>query len=128
MDKRGFLKRAESIICGERQDQYGRPEDSFQKIADYWGVYLRGKGVLKEDVITKEDVAIMMILLKIARQSANPMYEDNYVDICGYAALLGAMSTHNYAKTSAPKVDFSTNLSDEKTHEILLEFCEGDLT
>lgn len=109
MDKKGFLRRAESVICGERQDQYGKPEDSFQKIADYWGVYLHGRKVLGENVITKEDVAMMMILLKIARQSANPMYEDNYVDICGYAALLGEMSTPNSATIKTTEVNFTTN-------------------
>lgn len=48
------------IVCNDRNNQYGEPEDSFEYIAKLWSSYL-------EDDIGKEDVAIMMMLLKIAR-------------------------------------------------------------
>lgn len=91
MNREEILKTAINIITKDRQDQYGNAEDSFSKIADYWTVFL--KGSLNDGcAITADDVAMMMILLKIARSDSNPMHLDNYVDICGYAALAGEMN------------------------------------
>lgn len=78
-----ILEEAERIINGERADMYGSAEDSFAHIAGLWGVYL---GM----VLNPKDVAMMMILLKIARQR-NKNKRDNLVDICGYAALAEKM-------------------------------------
>ena len=65
------------------------PEDNFSLIADLWGVYLKSD-------IGAEDVAIMMILLKVAR-TASSSYEDedSWVDIAGYAACGGEIATQN---------------------------------
>ena len=82
-----ILEEADKTI-GERQDQYGNAEKSFAKIAGMWEEYL---GV----AIDENDVAMMMILLKVARQS-NQHKRDNLVDICGYAALAGEL--YNTAK------------------------------
>lgn len=72
------LREACEIVNGARVGQYGQPEDNFQRIADYWGNYL-------DCYLTAENVAIMMILLKIARTDGD-VNPDNYVDIAGYAA------------------------------------------
>lgn len=73
------LRIACEIVNGARAGQYGQPEDNFQRIADYWGDYL-------DSYLTPEDVANMMILLKIARTTDGSGNPDNYVDIAGYAA------------------------------------------
>lgn len=73
------LEEAESIINGERQVMYGSAEVSFARIAGLWDAYL---GIR----IDTKDVAMLMMLLKIARHSHKPK-RDNLVDICGYAAL-----------------------------------------
>lgn len=82
---KSILKTASEIISGERNDQYGSPEESFSTIARLWNVYLitcrNGR-----DFITKTDVAMMMILLKVARTNGEPT-KDSLVDIAGYAAL-----------------------------------------
>jgi len=78
-----ILQQAIEVINGERQDQYGSPEDSFRLIGDYWSLYL-GKS------ITKEDVAHMMVLFKMARQQ-NQHKNDNLVDAAGYLGILGSM-------------------------------------
>lgn len=80
--KNDILDNAKNIINGERQGTYGNAEDSFYRIAAFWSTYL-GKD------ITSEDVAAMMVLLKVARISSGVYKEDNWVDICGYAALGG---------------------------------------
>lgn len=84
IDRKKILNDAMNVICNDRQDQYGNAEDSFFEIAKLWTSYLNA-------TVTSFDVAMMMILLKIARCESNPYHNDNYVDICGYAALAGEM-------------------------------------
>lgn len=81
------LQQAIDIINGERQDVYGSPEDSFSKIADYWTTYL---GDQMTDRITAEDVAMMMVLFKIARE-ANQHKRDNIIDAAGYLGIYADM-------------------------------------
>lgn len=78
----GILRKAKSIINGERQGTYGDAEDNFQTIANMWSAYLNTE-------ILSEDVANMMILMKVARNSSGVYKDDNWIDICGYAALGG---------------------------------------
>lgn len=81
---------AKNIINGHRQDDYGTPEDSFQNIANYWNAYLWQIADKREDGLTAKDVAIMMVLFKIARLG-HGYTKDSVVDICGYAAIYAAM-------------------------------------
>lgn len=85
MTRSNILRKAEQIINGERQEQYGDAKDNFSMIAALWSDYL---GIF----ITPRQVANMMILLKIARDKGGEYKEDNFVDICGYAALGGELS------------------------------------
>lgn len=80
------LKEALNCVNGEREKQYGNPEDNFKRIADLWSVYLTS---IFEDVVFELDpidVAKMMILFKIARSNGDKDKLDNYVDIIGYGA------------------------------------------
>lgn len=79
------LEKANTIINGERQDQYGNPEDSFALIAEYWNIYLNSK---KSRPLDAFDVAIMMSLFKHARMSGQKWHSDNAVDAVGYLAIL----------------------------------------
>ncbi len=83
-----LLERAAELVGGDRQEDYGTMEQNLGNIADLWSAYLS----LREDFnLTAEDVAWMMVLLKIARaQTGNK--EDNYVDACGYAAIAGQVT------------------------------------
>lgn len=85
------LEEAKRCVCTDRQNQYGSPENSFNYISDLWTMYLQNeKGVSIE--VTATDVALMMILLKIARTSGHKSYSDNYVDMAGYSALAAELS------------------------------------
>lgn len=87
MNASDILKKADEIINGERQEEYGDRKENFQMIADLWGSYL------SED-ISAEDVANMMILLKVARiKNGKKMKYDSFVDICGYAAIEGELAS-----------------------------------
>lgn len=85
------LEEAKRCICQDRQNQYGAPEDSFFTIANFWSTYLAGEGKLK-CVLSKEDVALMMVLLKVARTNGHKHHVDNYVDMAGYAALAAELA------------------------------------
>lgn len=73
------LDKAKSCVCGQRETEYGSPEDNFSAIAAFWSVY---KGVN----FSANDVAMMMALLKIARIKSGTGTDDSYVDLAGYAA------------------------------------------
>jgi hypothetical protein len=83
---RAICEEALRTINGERQDQYGAPEDTFKKIADLWTAYLFSNDPIDLH-ITPAMVADMMILLKIAREKGGKGKKDNIVDLVGYAAL-----------------------------------------
>lgn len=82
-----ILEEAAEIISGARQDDYGTPEESFSKIASMWNTYLIGNNIQH---ITEQDVAIMMILLKVSRVN-NGATDDTLVDIAGYAAIASTL-------------------------------------
>lgn len=82
---------AKEIINGARQHEYGTPIESFERIADYWNTYLKHieKGNNLKP-LTAQDVSMLMVLFKIARQE-NKHKHDNLTDIIGYTALLDYM-------------------------------------
>lgn len=81
-----FLEEAKKRICGDRNVQYGEPENNFQRVAKLWGMYLN-------KVLVAEDVAILMCLFKIARlRDSNYKSEDSWIDLIGYAACGGEIS------------------------------------
>lgn len=79
------LKEAEKCVCGNREQEYGTPEDSFGRIAALWTAYV-SKNYIDDTVFSAGDVAAMMALLKIARLANNPEHMDSWVDLAGYAA------------------------------------------
>ena len=100
-----ILEEAEKILSGARRKDYGTPKESFKRIADYWNAYLCHKRDLidksahEEDLpyeflrgayLTNKDVAMLMILFKIAREE-NKHKRDNAIDIIGYAVLADEM-------------------------------------
>lgn len=85
MKREEVLQKAGEIVNGARQEAYGNPEDCFTAIANLWGCYL-------DTHISPADVAILMVLLKIARSRGRRDYADNYVDIAGYAACAGELT------------------------------------
>lgn len=86
MNRTDTLTRAAHAVSGQRNTNYGTPEDNFARIAGLWSQHL---GVS----ITSTDVALMMVLLKVARLRHDPGHEDSWVDIAGYAAC-GAEVNH----------------------------------
>ena len=92
MTRADILKEAEKCVCGQRQEDYGSPEDSFSTISYLWTVYLDAAHRANFQ-ITPKDVAVMMALLKVARiaRGDNP---DSFVDLAGYAACAGEIAAY----------------------------------
>nr|DAO55915.1 MAG TPA: hypothetical protein [Caudoviricetes sp.] len=82
-----ILHAAEKCVCGQRETDYGTPEDNFKTIAELWEAYLNKACIRGVNVrVEAKDVAVMMALLKIARIAAGGGKADSWIDLAGYAA------------------------------------------
>jgi len=104
-----ILEAARACVCGEREQDYGSPENNFTTIGLLWGVYLRAAHpelakVVAINHITPKDVATMMALLKVAR-IATGSSADSFVDLAGYAALAGEIPAERKANPTADVVE-----------------------
>ena len=77
------LKEALSVI-EQREQQHGTKHHVFDQTRRLWTAYL---GI----PVNAEQVAMMMVLLKIARTQNGAFNPDDFVDAVGYAALAGEM-------------------------------------
>lgn len=96
MNRSDILDKAKACVCGDREQDYGKPENSFSTIAGLWTTYLGnalGSPGHEPGRITAKDVAAMMALLKIARIATGHAKSDNWVDLAGYAAAGGEIET-----------------------------------
>ena len=87
-NRSGILEEASSLISGERHEEYGDAKGNFEKIAGYWNAHL---GLV--NFISAQDVAAMMVLLKVSRLQGEEPQIDTYIDICGYAAIGGEIAS-----------------------------------
>lgn len=84
MNRTEILRTANEYITKDRQSTHGEAENNFANISRLWSAYLNY-------TITPQDVAMLMVLLKVARYKGNPSHIDNAIDLCGYAALAGEL-------------------------------------
>ncbi len=84
MTRAEILEEARKCVCGDREEDYGSPEDNFGTIALLWSCYIG-------HTVTALDVSMMMALLKIARIKAGTK-GDSFVDLAGYAACAGEIA------------------------------------
>ena len=86
------LSAARACVCGDREQDYGSPENNFRTIASLWNSYLYGAGLMENPTprvwkgLKPKDVAAMLALLKVARIARNRPKQDNWIDLAGYAA------------------------------------------
>lgn len=83
MNNGAILLEAHALVNAERQDAYGPPSASFDRIAALWTAYLG-------HTVTAKDVAVCMALLKLARE-AHSHKRDNLLDAAGYIGLAADM-------------------------------------
>lgn len=79
--KLSICEEADKIVTNERQSAYGTPAHNFQITADM----LNAAGFsFRNEKLKAEDVGLMMIIVKVARQSFKHK-RDTLVDVAGYA-------------------------------------------
>lgn len=70
----------QTLVDGERQEQYGDAIANMERIADGWSMIIGA-------VVRPQDVPVMMIWLKLVRESQHHL-DANVDDIEGYAEIL----------------------------------------
>ena len=102
MTRSEILKSAERCVCTDRNQQYGEPEDNFRTISMLWSVYLCARGM--EKPLSAADVGAMMALFKLGRIATGGYKADNFIDLAGYAACAGEISTESGRTSKDVKV------------------------
>ena len=86
MRRNELLELAQTLINGQRAQDYGDAEIMFHAIAAGWASIL-------ETQVTASDVALCMAWLKMCRLSKSPDHLDSWADLIGYGALGGEIAT-----------------------------------
>lgn len=74
-----LLAEAQKVVQ-DRQEVYGNPHEYFQRFSELVNVWLGGRYCL-----TSQDMAMIMLLGKVARLIESPDHHDSILDIAGYA-------------------------------------------
>jgi hypothetical protein len=100
MTREEVLQAAAKCVNGNRQEDYGSPENNFGLVAAFWNSYLRP--YMRPNIIgiDSKDVAAMLGLLKIARIATGRGKADNWIDLAGYAACGGELERAEEATRS----------------------------
>lgn len=96
--KLSLLAQADNIINGQRQQDYGDKLNNFSQIAMLFSGTLARK-LAPDQMITAEDVALLMMQVKIARLAHMPMHKDSILDIAGYAGCMDKLQDERIALT-----------------------------
>ena len=88
-----FLSEATRLVGKDREEDYGDKVHNHCNIARLWSAYLDTK-------IEAHDVAVMMVLLKIARTKLGKISTDTYIDMAAYGAIAGEIKFKEPKKES----------------------------
>lgn len=77
--RKSIFKECENILSGDREQMYGKPEDSSKVMSDYMSAYLGKK-------VSRRDTFMLLALMKLARESYKHKH-DNIVDAINYLVL-----------------------------------------
>lgn len=106
-----ILTEASNLITGQRQQDYGTPEENFQRMADFANILFAKN--LKENIpLSPRQMADFMILLKVARTINTPT-RDSYVDIGGYAGIAGELAKIDSERKDTFNVATTFDLDDD---------------
>lgn len=89
-----ILSQAAHIVDNDREQTYGDPGRNLRTIANLWDSWLLARG-WSGPGLTTDDVAILMVLLKVARLANRPTHHDSQVDVCGYMRLMQRIQQSN---------------------------------
>jgi hypothetical protein len=92
-----MLNATSDLIGGQRAQDYGDKYVNHMRIAKLWTMWLQERTaswrVDCEDEntdfhVSPYDVAMMMLLVKVARLMHSPGHQDCHIDIAGYASVM----------------------------------------
>ena len=96
INKEEILKKAKELVTGDRNETHGDAFKNHAEIAEFWNIFL-DKKLQPMASITAEDVALMMVLLKVSRHTKGTKNNlDNFIDMRGYAAIAGEINESGY--------------------------------
>jgi len=78
---------AANLVYGDRREAYGPPHRDFRRIATMATGLLSDKLIQNHGILFPEDIALIMICVKMSREVHHPK-RDNRVDMIGYALCL----------------------------------------
>jgi len=84
------LETAIGLTSGDRNKSYGPPINNLTDCAELWNAYIRAKQRATDNLeLDAEDVAWMMVLVKMTRSFQRGYHPDNYTDASAYSAIAG---------------------------------------
>ena len=83
--RREILERAADLVDGDRDAEYGTPQENLGRIAEFWTTYFGFP-------VRADQVAVAMVLVKVARMVQTPDHPDSPVDGAGYFGLAGELA------------------------------------
>jgi hypothetical protein len=84
------LETAISLTNGDRDKSYGPPINNLTDCAELWNAYIHTKQRATNNLeLDAEDVAWMMVLVKMTRSFQKGYHPDNYTDASAYSAIAG---------------------------------------
>jgi hypothetical protein len=86
MNRAEVLDKAKAAVA-DREGKYGHPMENFERIARRWTTHMANTGRIGCRPLTADDVAAMLIDVKLARAESGVHHPDNFIDVAGYAAL-----------------------------------------
>lgn len=93
-----LLADAEATIRGPRERDYGNKIQNFSQIAMLFQGVLATK-LQPGSAITPEDVALLMIQVKVARLAKSPDHRDSILDVAGYAGCYDDLQVQRAAQS-----------------------------
>jgi hypothetical protein len=97
-----ILEKIKSIILEERAATHGDFAQNHEAIAELWNAYLRACHGNRSPHLLPEDVAHLMLLMKLARTFNGRYNFDDYLDAAAYAIIAAALA-ENEARIIAAK-------------------------
>jgi len=94
-----LLSEAAATISGPREQEYGGKLQNFTQIAMLFQGTLATK-LQPGAHITPEDVALLMMQVKIARLAKSPDHKDSILDVAGYAGCYDELQLQRDADTA----------------------------
>jgi len=97
---KSMLQQADDLINGQRQKDYGDKLRNFTQIAMGMQMVLAAK-LLPGAIITANDVALLMIQVKIARLAKSPDHKDSQIDVAGYIGCMDKLQNEPIGQEDA---------------------------